>query len=244
MSRDLERNHDLEANSTQNNRISKTPTVVNSVKLKRFHSTSSVAISNKSRNSDGPDVPAVPAVPLIFVGQHSNNDSSKVDKDKNHGYELDHNHPDPRPYGERDENGNKASSPQDLISLGPQQNQESNDIVGWGGSHDQENPLNWSSTYKWYVIMILACMTFVVSFGSSVWSTATIVTAEEFGVSQEVMILGVTFYVIGIALGPLVFGPLSELYGRRNPLMIGMLGFIIFSNSDRCGQNPSDYLCL
>jgi hypothetical protein len=31
--------------------------------------------------------------------------------------------------------------------------------------------------------MILACMTFVVSFGSSVWSTTTIVIAEEFGVS-------------------------------------------------------------
>jgi DHA1 family multidrug resistance protein-like MFS transporter len=42
------------------------------------------------------------------------------------------------------------------------------------------------------------------------------------------MILGVTFYVVGFALGPLVFGPLSELYGRRTPLMVGMIGFIVF----------------
>jgi MFS transporter, DHA1 family, multidrug resistance protein len=30
------------------------------------------------------------------------------------------------------------------------------------------------------------------------------------------------------ACGPLVWGPLSEIYGRRNPLMFGMLAFIIF----------------
>lgn len=44
-------------------------------------------------------------------------------------------------------------------------------------------------------------MTFVVSFASSVFSTATTVTAVKFDVSLEAMILGVSLYVLGFAFG-------------------------------------------
>lgn len=201
----METNHDLEANR---NRISETPTIVNSVKY-----TNSI----KHRSSD---VPQVPAVPDTYTRQNSVSDSIKTDKADS----------DDQQYGEKDDGIHETSNSQGAGLPPPPPNEEGSDLdlVEWDGPHDPENPQNWSSKFKWYTIMILACMTFVVSFGSSVWSTATTVTAEEFGVSQEVMILGVTLYVVGFALGPLVFGPLSELYGRRKPLMIGMLGFIIF----------------
>lgn len=217
MSQGLENEHDLEANATKNNRISETPTVANSVKYARSPSTSTAANSNKNHYSDVPDVPAVPAT---YTRQNSE-ESLKAEKEQDHTDTQ-------SSYGEKDEDNNEPSSSANVSPPEPHATQESSDIVEWDGPNDPENPLNWSARYRWYVIMILACMTFVVSFGSSVWSTATTVTATEFGVSQEVMILGVTLYVVGFALGPLVFGPLSELYGRRNPLMIGMFGFIIF----------------
>lgn len=40
--------------------------------------------------------------------------------------------------------------------------------------------------------------------------------------------MGVTLYVVGFAVGPLAFGPLSELYSRQRPLMASMFCFIIF----------------
>ena len=49
--------------------------------------------------------------------------------------------------------------------------------------------------------MVIAFITLTVSFASSVFSTATTVTAKEFGVSREVMILGVSLYVLGFACG-------------------------------------------
>lgn len=49
--------------------------------------------------------------------------------------------------------------------------------------------------------MITAFLTFVVSFGSSVFSAGMEVTAEQFGVGNEVMILGVSLYVVGFACG-------------------------------------------
>ena len=74
-------------------------------------------------------------------------------------------------------------------------------LIDWDGPNDPENPQNMSKARKWWISMISALMTFVVSFGSSVFSTATTVTAEQFGVSDEVMILGVTLYVVGFACG-------------------------------------------
>lgn len=74
-------------------------------------------------------------------------------------------------------------------------------LVDWDGSDDPANPLNWSRARKWWITMITAFLTFVVSFGSSVFSAGTEVTAEQFGVSNEVMILGVSLYVVGFACG-------------------------------------------
>ncbi|EMC92415.1 hypothetical protein BAUCODRAFT_77726 [Baudoinia panamericana UAMH 10762] len=101
-------------------------------------------------------------------------------------------------------------------------------LVDWDGPNDPGNPHNMPQSRKWTITIVAALMTFVVSFGSSVFSTATTVTAEQFGVSEEVMILSVSLYVVGFACGPLVWGPLSEVFGRRIPLMIGMFGFLIF----------------
>lgn len=74
-------------------------------------------------------------------------------------------------------------------------------IVGWNGPDDPENPMNFSQAKKWWMTIILAMCTFCVSFASSVFSTATTVTSAEFDVSVEVMILGVSLYVLGFAFG-------------------------------------------
>jgi DHA1 family multidrug resistance protein-like MFS transporter len=74
-------------------------------------------------------------------------------------------------------------------------------VVGWDGEDDPANPMNFPRSKKWIMTMSLAAITFCVSFSSSVFSTATTVTAEEFGISLEVMILGVSLYVLGFACG-------------------------------------------
>lgn len=74
-------------------------------------------------------------------------------------------------------------------------------IVSWDGPDDPENPMNFPRSKKWRITMVTAIMTFCVSFASSVFSTATEVTAVKWGVSLEVMILGVSLYVLGFACG-------------------------------------------
>ena len=39
--------------------------------------------------------------------------------------------------------------------------------------------------------------------------------SEEFRVGKEVAILTISFFLLGLGIGPLLAGPLSEVYGRK-----------------------------
>ncbi|PYH94910.1 MFS multidrug transporter [Aspergillus ellipticus CBS 707.79] len=101
-------------------------------------------------------------------------------------------------------------------------------IVDWDGPDDPESPRNFSRARKWTITIVLGLMTVSVTFASSVFSTASAVTAKVFGVSDEVMVLATSLFVLGYSFGPLFFGPLSELYGRKRPLFVGFFIFSIF----------------
>jgi MFS family permease len=47
--------------------------------------------------------------------------------------------------------------------------------------------------------------------------------------NQEQLILPVTTYLLGYTFGPLIFGPLSESYGRKLALVPAFIGYIIVS---------------
>ena len=81
--------------------------------------------------------------------------------------------------------------------------------------NDSENPKNWSKAYKWYCTMVVALTCFVVAFNSAVITADLTGIQATFHVSEEVSLLTITMFVIGFGVGPLVFAPLSELFGRR-----------------------------
>lgn len=110
-------------------------------------------------------------------------------------------------------------------------------LVEWDGPDDPENPQNMPVWRKWVVTMALSSMTMWITFASSVFSTATLVTAKEYNVSTEVTTLGTSLVVFGFALGPLIWSPLSELYGRKLPLFFGYAVFSIFQIPVAVAQN-------
>lgn len=84
-------------------------------------------------------------------------------------------------------------------------------LVTWDGDDDPGNPQNFKPWKKWLITCTTGIMTFTVTFASSVFSTATQVTALEFGVSSEVMVLGTSLFVLGFAFGPMyVFSSLHD----------------------------------
>ncbi|KAG9079332.1 hypothetical protein FS749_008603 [Ceratobasidium sp. UAMH 11750] len=52
---------------------------------------------------------------------------------------------------------------------------------------------------------------------------------KEFGVSLPVAILGISLFVEGLGVGPLLLGPLSEFFGRRHIYWISFLWFVLLN---------------
>ncbi|CAD6442598.1 f42aebb5-e7a6-4ad3-be1c-b77f14329f51 [Sclerotinia trifoliorum] len=123
------------------------------------------------------------------------------------------------------------------LSLKREKEEHDPNLVTWDGPDDPENPMNWPAKKKWCITVILGVMTFVVTFSSSVFSTATANVAELYHVSEEVAVLGTSLFVVGFAVGPLIWGPGSELFGRKLPLFIGYAGFAIFQIPVAVAQN-------
>ena len=69
-------------------------------------------------------------------------------------------------------------------------------IVDWDGLSDPDNPKNWSSGRRIWITLCVSSLTFVITFASSVFSTATEVVSKKFHVSQEVTTLGTSLFVL------------------------------------------------
>lgn len=77
--------------------------------------------------------------------------------------------------------------------------------------NDPRNPMEFSQVKKWFITLTVAIATLAVAFVSSAYTGGAEEVIRTFGVSQEVYTLGVSLFVLGFALGPLLWAPLSEL---------------------------------
>jgi DHA1 family multidrug resistance protein-like MFS transporter len=102
-------------------------------------------------------------------------------------------------------------------------------VVEFDGPHDPMHSQNWPMRKKVLTAAMLSYTTLTSAFTSSIFSAATTVVANQYGVGSEVGLLGTTFYVLGFAFGPSLWAPMSELRGRRLPIVLAMFGFSLFS---------------
>ena len=68
---------------------------------------------------------------------------------------------------------------------------------------------------KWTITALASLSTLAVALLSSVYAGGQDSIVPEFGIGGEVFTLGVSLFVLGFALGPLLWAPLSELFGRQ-----------------------------
>jgi len=88
-------------------------------------------------------------------------------------------------------------------------------LITWNGDDDPENPLNFSSKLKLLNIGVISAICFVTPLASSMFAPAIPSVMHEFrSNSTELAGFVVSVYVLGFAVGPLAFAPLSEVYGR------------------------------
>lgn len=76
----------------------------------------------------------------------------------------------------------------------------------------------------------ICLLTFSVYIGSAIYTAGIQDVQRVFGVSQVAATLGLTLFVAGYALGPMIWAPMSEIPQiGRNPIYIGTLFvFVLF----------------
>ncbi|KAL1896824.1 hypothetical protein Sste5346_004457 [Sporothrix stenoceras] len=115
-------------------------------------------------------------------------------------------------------------------------------IVAWE-ENDPENPYNWSKARK--ITILITTMTSIINstMGSALPSNAVPFMAKEWGVTSTTqMVLPVSTYLVGYILGPLVWAPLSEQYGRRTLVVVTFLIFMVWTMACALAPNWAGFL--
>lgn len=96
------------------------------------------------------------------------------------------------------------------------------------GSGGEEDPRRWPLWYRGWTLFCISFATWVVVLYSTSYTASIPGLVLEFNVSSPtVATLGVTSYLVGLAVGSLVLAPMSELYGRRPVYIVCLFCFTL-----------------
>lgn len=141
-------------------------------------------------------------------------------------------------------------------------------IVKWDGPDDPENPKvrnatahtpllfhsiflltlifafvqNWSVWYRWYITGIAGLLVLNATFASSAPSGVLGQLIPEFQLSHTLAVLTISLFVAGYCVGPLLWGPLSEQYGRKPIVLVAFFVYTGFQVGGALAQNTASVL--
>ncbi|OCH89033.1 MFS general substrate transporter [Obba rivulosa] len=107
---------------------------------------------------------------------------------------------------------------------------------------DPDNPQTWSRLYRWYLTAISGVLALNATFASSAPSGIFPSLQERFTLSDEVATLTISLFVAGYCVGPLLWGPLSEQFGRRPIFILTFFVYTVFQVGCALAPNTAGLL--
>ncbi|KAH7086121.1 major facilitator superfamily domain-containing protein [Paraphoma chrysanthemicola] len=103
-------------------------------------------------------------------------------------------------------------------------------IVNWEGPEDPKNPRNWTQGFKMLNVLLIGLSILCTNFATTMFAPAAPQLADEFNVHSSILTtLSITIPSLGAATGPLLFAPLSEIFGRVRIYIVTSLLFVAFA---------------
>ncbi|KAK5114799.1 hypothetical protein LTR85_010112 [Meristemomyces frigidus] len=99
----------------------------------------------------------------------------------------------------------------------------------WNGTDDPDNPRNFPLWRRVFSTLAVTFLAFVSTFAASIYSAGIAEVSSTFNVSEEVAILPLSLFNLGLAAGPLIGAPLSETAGRKVVILITPPIFALFT---------------
>ncbi|KAL9070950.1 MAG: hypothetical protein Q9157_005644 [Trypethelium eluteriae] len=103
------------------------------------------------------------------------------------------------------------------------------ELIDWL-PNDPANPRNWSIGKKFFVTFEICFLTMSVYIGSAIYTAGLEYVILEYHVSETAALLGLTLFVIGYAVGPMLWSSMSEVpyFGRTNIYILTLIVFVFF----------------
>ncbi|RDX53096.1 MFS general substrate transporter [Lentinus brumalis] len=106
----------------------------------------------------------------------------------------------------------------------------------------EDDPKQLKLWRKWLAVLAISTSSLCATFASSVASFTETGLARDLHTVHEVTILSISLYVLGLGIGPLFMGPLSELYGRNIIYRVSYILFFAFTWPTAFPPNIATYL--
>jgi MFS family permease len=103
--------------------------------------------------------------------------------------------------------------------------------------------MTWADWKKWCLVALVSIATLAVAFVSSAYTGGLSEVIEQFHTSELIVTLGVSLFVLGFAIGPLMWAPMSEIFGRQI-LFIGTYAALTAFNAGAAGAKNITTLLL
>ncbi|KAG9000520.1 hypothetical protein FRB90_011795 [Tulasnella sp. 427] len=140
--------------------------------------------------------------------------------------------------------GSRSTSPSVIGSDAVKSESKTEDpyLVTWDDPDDPENPKNWSVLYRWYITAISGLLVLSATFASSAPSGILRQLTSELHLNHTLSILTISLFVAGYCVGPLLWGPLSEQFGRKPVLLLTFAGYAAFQVGGALARNTTSVL--
>lgn len=147
------------------------------------------------------------------------------------------------------ESNSNSGEKQENLETAPDSLEDDKDpyLVDWNGESDPDNPQNWSMPRKAFVTFLLCLLTFSVYMGSAIYTPGVEIFASSFGVGVVPATLGLTLFVLGYGIGPMIgFSAASEIpaIGRSAPYLFTLFVFVILQVPTALVGNIAGFMIL
>lgn len=115
-------------------------------------------------------------------------------------------------------------------------------LVTWEGPTDSANPKNWTTNKRMIITVLVSLFTFMSPISSSMVAPALSKLGEDLGMHEKIEVeMALSIFILGYAIGPLFFGPLSEIYGRYRVLLLSNLFYVAWNTGCGFAQNKAEF---
>lgn len=102
-------------------------------------------------------------------------------------------------------------------------------LVAFSEPIDHDNPKDWSKSRKWVVTGVLSATGFNRIMVSTIMAPALTTIGRELHMSNVESVMALSVYLLATAFGPLLIGPVSEVYGRKPVLHATNIWFLFWN---------------